>query len=199
MVCFLAVIKARILSAHDKGTHAEVVVKVKKVLKSGKVKIARNNRSIYPESWTNRGCTCPILNPGKDKMLTVFVFFFPVNSGDNSLWTLAMAAQHFPSVFLGQSPLTHPDQRSSQETAAVNSILLPENKVLPRIPNLPGSFLLSVTLFNLPEYQWLEECSGDKNIPVFLGPKSFLPRSVFSHHTLLLFGKTRNYCENFRK
>lgn len=64
-VYFLAVIKARILSAHDKGTHAEVVVKVKKVLKSGKVKIARSNRSIYPESWTNRGCTCPILNPGK--------------------------------------------------------------------------------------------------------------------------------------
>ncbi|KGL84727.1 Netrin-4, partial [Tinamus guttatus] len=63
------VIKARILSAHDKGTHAEVVVKVKKVLKSGKVKIARSNRSIYPESWTNRGCTCPILNPGTDYLI----------------------------------------------------------------------------------------------------------------------------------
>uniref|UniRef100_A0A8C3VB94 Netrin-4 n=1 Tax=Catharus ustulatus TaxID=91951 RepID=A0A8C3VB94_CATUS len=68
-ICFLAVIKARILSAHDKGTHAEVVVKVKKVLKSGKVKIARSNRSIYPESWTNRGCTCPILNPGTDYLI----------------------------------------------------------------------------------------------------------------------------------
>uniref|UniRef100_A0A8C8S7I5 Netrin-1 n=1 Tax=Pelusios castaneus TaxID=367368 RepID=A0A8C8S7I5_9SAUR len=68
-VCFLAVIKARIVSAHDKGTHAEVVVKVKKVLKSGKVKIARSNRSIYPESWTNRGCTCPILNPGTDYLI----------------------------------------------------------------------------------------------------------------------------------
>lgn len=63
------VIKARILSAHDKGTHAEVVVKVKKILKSGKVKIGRNNRSIYPESWTNRGCTCPILNPGVDYLI----------------------------------------------------------------------------------------------------------------------------------
>uniref|UniRef100_A0A8C4VZ58 Netrin-1 n=1 Tax=Gopherus evgoodei TaxID=1825980 RepID=A0A8C4VZ58_9SAUR len=63
------VIKARILSAHDKGTHAEVVVKVKKVLKSGKVKIARSNRSIYPESWTNRGCTCPILNPGTEYLI----------------------------------------------------------------------------------------------------------------------------------
>jgi len=88
LICFLAVIKARILSAHDKGTHAEVVVKVKKVLKSGKVKIARSNRSIYPESWTNRGCTCPILNPGKDKMHTKY-FPFPVSRGDNSLWTLA--------------------------------------------------------------------------------------------------------------
>uniref|UniRef100_UPI00398EB1C0 netrin-4-like isoform X2 n=1 Tax=Pristiophorus japonicus TaxID=55135 RepID=UPI00398EB1C0 len=57
------VIKARVLSAHDKGTHAEVNVKVKKVMKTGKVKITRGNRSIYPESWTNRGCTCPILNP----------------------------------------------------------------------------------------------------------------------------------------
>uniref|UniRef100_A0A8B9QL09 Netrin-4 n=1 Tax=Apteryx owenii TaxID=8824 RepID=A0A8B9QL09_APTOW len=66
---FTQLIKARILSAHDKGTHAEVVVKVKKVLKSGKVKIARSNRSIYPESWTNRGCTCPILNPGTDYLI----------------------------------------------------------------------------------------------------------------------------------
>ncbi|KAG8549422.1 hypothetical protein GDO81_021260 [Engystomops pustulosus] len=63
------VIKARILSAHDKGTHAEVVVKVRKILKSGKVKIGRNNRRIYPESWTNRGCTCPILNPGVDYLI----------------------------------------------------------------------------------------------------------------------------------
>ncbi|KAM4652285.1 netrin-4-like [Discoglossus pictus] len=63
------VIKARILSAHDKGTHAEVVVKVRKVLKSGKVKIGRSNRSLYPESWTNRGCTCPVLNPGMDYLI----------------------------------------------------------------------------------------------------------------------------------
>lgn len=113
LICFLAVIKARILSAHDKGTHAEVVVKVKKVLKSGKVKIARSNRSIYPESWTNRGCTCPILNPGKDKMLTRY-FPSPVNSADNSLRTLAMATERFPSVFLEQSPLIRPHQRGSQ-------------------------------------------------------------------------------------
>uniref|UniRef100_A0A6I8NP73 Netrin-4 n=1 Tax=Ornithorhynchus anatinus TaxID=9258 RepID=A0A6I8NP73_ORNAN len=66
---FAYVIKARIVSAHDKGTHAEVVVKVKKILKSGKVKISRNNRSIYPESWMNRGCTCPILNPGTDYLV----------------------------------------------------------------------------------------------------------------------------------
>ncbi|KAE8612184.1 hypothetical protein XENTR_v10012755 [Xenopus tropicalis] len=63
------VIKARILSAHDKGTHAEVVVKVKKVLRYGKVTIARSKMSIYPESWTNRGCTCPVLNPGMDYLI----------------------------------------------------------------------------------------------------------------------------------
>ncbi|KAM9325203.1 netrin-4-like [Gastrophryne carolinensis] len=63
------VIKAHILSAHDKGTHAEVVVRVRKILKSGKVKIGRSNQSIYPESWTNRGCTCPILNPGADYLI----------------------------------------------------------------------------------------------------------------------------------
>ncbi|XP_015680452.1 netrin-4-like [Protobothrops mucrosquamatus] len=63
------VLRAKVLSAHDKGTHAEVIVKIKKVLKSGKVKITRNNRSIYPDSWTNRGCTCPILNPGVDYLI----------------------------------------------------------------------------------------------------------------------------------
>uniref|UniRef100_A0A670XWB0 Netrin-4 n=1 Tax=Pseudonaja textilis TaxID=8673 RepID=A0A670XWB0_PSETE len=63
------VLRAKVLSAHDKGTHAEVIVKIKKVLKSGKVKITRNNRSIYPDSWTNRGCTCPILNPGIDYLI----------------------------------------------------------------------------------------------------------------------------------
>ncbi|OCT85793.1 hypothetical protein XELAEV_18023964mg [Xenopus laevis] len=66
---FAYVIKARILSAHDKGTHAEVVVKVRKVLKSGKVSITRSNMNIYPESWTNRGCTCPVLNPGMDYLI----------------------------------------------------------------------------------------------------------------------------------
>ncbi|XP_059505683.1 netrin-4 isoform X1 [Stegostoma tigrinum] len=63
------VIKARVLSAHDKGTHAEVNVKVKKVMKTGKVKITRGNWSIYPESWTKRGCTCPLLNPGTDYLI----------------------------------------------------------------------------------------------------------------------------------
>ncbi|XP_072329192.1 netrin-4-like isoform X1 [Scyliorhinus torazame] len=62
-------IKARILSAHDRGTHAEVTVKVKKVMKTGKVKITHGNWSIYPESWTKRGCTCPLLNPGTDYLI----------------------------------------------------------------------------------------------------------------------------------
>lgn len=61
----VTVLKIKILSAHDKGSHAEVNVKIKKVLKSTKLKILRGKRTLYPESWTNRGCTCPILNPGE--------------------------------------------------------------------------------------------------------------------------------------
>ncbi|XP_065277204.1 netrin-4 [Emys orbicularis] len=63
------VVKAKILSAHDKGSHAEVNVKIKKVLKSTKFKILRGKRTLYPESWTNRGCTCPILNPGLEYLV----------------------------------------------------------------------------------------------------------------------------------
>ncbi|XP_019370603.1 PREDICTED: netrin-4 [Gavialis gangeticus] len=63
------VVKAKILSAHDKGSHAEVNVKIKKVLKSTKLKILRGKRILYPESWTNRGCTCPILNPGLEYLV----------------------------------------------------------------------------------------------------------------------------------
>ncbi|CAH2277759.1 netrin-4 isoform X2 [Pelobates cultripes] len=63
------VLKIKILSAHDRGSHAEVNVKIKKVLKMTKVKIMRGKRTIYPESWTNRGCTCPILNPGLEYLV----------------------------------------------------------------------------------------------------------------------------------
>ncbi|TMS03106.1 Netrin-4 [Larimichthys crocea] len=59
------VLKVKVLSAHDKGSHAEVEVKVQKVLSQNtKVKIQRGRVTLYPESWTARGCTCPILNPG---------------------------------------------------------------------------------------------------------------------------------------
>lgn len=61
----MTVIKASVLSAHDKGSHAEVQVKVRKVLRSGQVALYLGTISIYPLSWTSRGCTCPILNPGE--------------------------------------------------------------------------------------------------------------------------------------
>lgn len=61
----MTVIKASVLSAHDKGSHAEVQVKVRKVLQSGQVTLYLGTISIYPLSWTSRGCTCPILNPGE--------------------------------------------------------------------------------------------------------------------------------------
>eukprot|EP00064_Thunnus_orientalis_P013878 superscaffoldBa00002324_g13919 len=63
------VIKASVLSAHDKGSHAEVQVKVHKVLRSGQVALYLGTISIYPLSWTSRGCTCPILNPGMEYLL----------------------------------------------------------------------------------------------------------------------------------
>ncbi|XP_035487329.1 netrin-4 isoform X2 [Scophthalmus maximus] len=63
------VIKASVLSAHDKGSHAEVQVKVRKVLRSGQVALILGTISIYPLSWTSRGCTCPILNPGMEYLL----------------------------------------------------------------------------------------------------------------------------------
>ncbi|XP_077449964.1 netrin-4 isoform X1 [Stigmatopora argus] len=62
------VLKAKVLSAHDKGSHAEVEVKVQKVL-SQKVKLQRGHVTLYPESWTARGCTCPILNPGAEYLV----------------------------------------------------------------------------------------------------------------------------------
>lgn len=66
----LSVLKVKVLSAHDKGSHAEVEVKVQKVLSQNtKVKIQRGRVTLYPESWTARGCTCPILNPGQTHTL----------------------------------------------------------------------------------------------------------------------------------
>ncbi|KAG9260638.1 netrin-4-like [Astyanax mexicanus] len=63
------VIKASVLSAHDKGTHAVVQVKVRKVLRSGLLLLSQGTHSLYPLSWTSRGCTCPVLNPGVDYLL----------------------------------------------------------------------------------------------------------------------------------
>ncbi|KAK3512713.1 hypothetical protein QTP70_023143 [Hemibagrus guttatus] len=63
------VIKASVLSAHDKGTHAVVQVKVRKVLRSGMVLLSQGTHSLYPLSWTSRGCTCPVLNPGAEYLL----------------------------------------------------------------------------------------------------------------------------------
>ncbi|XP_016892232.1 netrin-4 isoform X2 [Cynoglossus semilaevis] len=63
------VIKVSVLSAYDKGSHAEVQVKVRKVLQSGQVALNQGTISIYPLSWTSLGCTCPILNPGMEYLL----------------------------------------------------------------------------------------------------------------------------------
>lgn len=61
------VLVLRVMSAHDRGSHAEVEVKVKKVLyQSAGMKIPNKNVTLYPETWTIQGCTCPILNPGTE-------------------------------------------------------------------------------------------------------------------------------------
>nr|XP_040058995.1 netrin-4 [Gasterosteus aculeatus aculeatus] len=62
-------IKAIVLSAHDKGSHAEVQVNVRKVLQSGNLPLYLGTIGIYPLSWTSRGCTCPVLNPGMEYLL----------------------------------------------------------------------------------------------------------------------------------
>ncbi|XP_043978636.1 netrin-4 [Gambusia affinis] len=63
------VMKASVLSAHDKGSHAEVRVKVRKVLRSGRVALHLGTASVFPLPWTHRGCTCPVLNPGVKYLL----------------------------------------------------------------------------------------------------------------------------------
>lgn len=83
-----SVIKASVLSAHDKGSHAEVHVKVRKVLHSGQTALSLGTISIYPLSWTSRGCTCPILNPGKMTITIAIHFywvFFGIKSWENTL------------------------------------------------------------------------------------------------------------------
>ncbi|KAF7648874.1 hypothetical protein LDENG_00150140 [Lucifuga dentata] len=70
MMNYAYVLKVKVLLAHDKGSHAEVEVKVQKVLSQNtKVKIQRGRVTLYPESWTARGCTCPILNPGAEYLV----------------------------------------------------------------------------------------------------------------------------------
>ncbi|CAL8323040.1 unnamed protein product [Lota lota] len=64
------VLKVKVLSAHDMGSHAEVGVKVQKVLRqSTKVQLESGRVTLFPESWTARGCTCPILNPGAEYLV----------------------------------------------------------------------------------------------------------------------------------
>ncbi|KAJ3611955.1 hypothetical protein NHX12_020234 [Muraenolepis orangiensis] len=64
------VLKVKVLAAHDKGSHAEVEVKVQKVLRqSAKARLEHGRVTLFPESWTARGCTCPILNPGAEYLV----------------------------------------------------------------------------------------------------------------------------------
>ncbi|KAL2102585.1 hypothetical protein ACEWY4_001753 [Coilia grayii] len=76
------VVKVKVVSAHDKGSHAEVQVKLRKVLWrsselrpkeaqwwSSVLRLTRGDVTLYPESWTARGCTCPVLYPGVEYLV----------------------------------------------------------------------------------------------------------------------------------
>ncbi|KAJ0029414.1 hypothetical protein NQD34_004411 [Periophthalmus magnuspinnatus] len=64
------VLMAKVMAAHDKGSHVEVEVNIKKILYSKEeLKILKGSITLYPESWTIHGCTCPILNPGSDYLV----------------------------------------------------------------------------------------------------------------------------------
>uniref|UniRef100_A0AAY4DSE8 Netrin 4 n=1 Tax=Denticeps clupeoides TaxID=299321 RepID=A0AAY4DSE8_9TELE len=64
------VLKVKVLSAHDKGSHAEVQVKVKKVLwHRFELQLSWGPLTLYPVSWTARGCTCPVLYPGMEYLV----------------------------------------------------------------------------------------------------------------------------------
>ncbi|KAL7876122.1 hypothetical protein AOLI_G00110850 [Acnodon oligacanthus] len=63
-------LKVRVLAAHDKGSHAEVDVKVLKVLWNRSIlRLTQGMLTLYPESWTSRGCTCPVLYPGEEYLV----------------------------------------------------------------------------------------------------------------------------------
>ncbi|XP_057201432.1 netrin-4 isoform X1 [Triplophysa rosa] len=63
-------VKVRVLGAHDKGSHAEVDVQVLKVLWDNlSISLSPGNVTLYPESWTLRGCTCPVLYPGMEYLV----------------------------------------------------------------------------------------------------------------------------------
>lgn len=63
-------VKVRVLGAHDKGSHAEVDVKILKVLwDNTRLRLSRGSRTLYPESWMSRGCTCPVLFPGLEYLV----------------------------------------------------------------------------------------------------------------------------------
>lgn len=65
-----SVLVVRVMAAHDKGSHAEVEVKIKKVIYyNPELKHLSGRATLYPESWTIQGCTCPILNPGSDYLV----------------------------------------------------------------------------------------------------------------------------------
>lgn len=79
--CFVVLV-VRVMAAHDKGSHAEVEVKIKKVIYyNPELKHLSGRATLYPESWTIQGCTCPILNPGTQPPKTLKRWHLPWSAG----------------------------------------------------------------------------------------------------------------------
>lgn len=124
-------IKASVLSAHDKGTHAVVLVKVRKVFRSGKLPLSQGTHSLYPLSWTSRGCTCPILNPGTaPNVSSIKTHLYLGHSFGSVKFAIRLVTVLFPSVG-GNYLLAGPEEvDSGRLLVTMHSLVVPWTPIL---------------------------------------------------------------------
>ncbi|XP_066285374.1 netrin-4-like [Branchiostoma lanceolatum] len=65
-------LRARVKDAHDLGSHVAVTVQIRKVILSKTVSVEKGEAKVWPTSWAEHGCTCPIMNVGEEYLLTGF-------------------------------------------------------------------------------------------------------------------------------
>lgn len=59
----ITAIKARVLKTEDFGSYIHIHVSIKRVFKEGKIRLNKKKMMIFPASWMEMGCTCPVLIP----------------------------------------------------------------------------------------------------------------------------------------